>query len=212
MGKLWFLAASMALAPLGAVNAATTVSAAPATNPYSGPAPNYDFSTLAPITGGSYRSGTAVGDASQPFGTDNPYYAVGPINGSPAVLSLASFGLIPWITLSWGSVDSVNVLEVLDAASNVLATITGTQIQGLVGTAGTYYAPGALVRLDFSGATINQVDALRFSSANNSFEFDNIAVAPVPEPGIWAMMLIGFGAMGFALRRRGRAKLRVRYV
>jgi hypothetical protein len=27
---------------------------------------------------------------------------------------------------------------------------------------------------------------------------------PVPEPGTWAMMLLGFGAVGFALRRRRR--------
>jgi len=30
----------------------------------------------------------------------------------------------------------------------------------------------------------------------------NFAVAPVPEPATWAMMLLGFGAMGFSLRRR----------
>lgn len=28
------------------------------------------------------------------------------------------------------------------------------------------------------------------------------AVAAVPEPGTWAMMLLGFGAIGFAVRRR----------
>ena len=30
---------------------------------------------------------------------------------------------------------------------------------------------------------------------------------PVPEPSTWAMMLVGFGAMGFALRRQTRLKL-----
>lgn len=29
-------------------------------------------------------------------------------------------------------------------------------------------------------------------------------IAAVPEPGSWAMMLVGFGAIGFALRRRDR--------
>lgn len=32
-------------------------------------------------------------------------------------------------------------------------------------------------------------------------------VAPVPEPGTWAMMLVGFGAMGIAIRRRRRPVL-----
>jgi hypothetical protein len=29
-------------------------------------------------------------------------------------------------------------------------------------------------------------------------------IAPVPEPGTWALMLLGFGAIGFAMRGRGR--------
>jgi len=33
------------------------------------------------------------------------------------------------------------------------------------------------------------------------------AVGGVPEPSTWAMMLLGFGAMGFALRRRKRPAL-----
>lgn len=35
---------------------------------------------------------------------------------------------------------------------------------------------------------------------------------PVPEPSTWALMLFGFGALGFAMRRRrGKETLRVRY-
>ena len=34
-------------------------------------------------------------------------------------------------------------------------------------------------------------------------------VAAVPEPATWAMMLIGFGAIGFAMRRRRSADLRL---
>lgn len=30
----------------------------------------------------------------------------------------------------------------------------------------------------------------------------NISFAAIPEPGTWAMMLLGFGAVGFAMRRR----------
>jgi hypothetical protein len=44
--------------------------------------------------------------------------------------------------------------------------------------------------------------ALRVSSA---------AVAGVPEPATWAMMLVGFGAIGGALRGRQKATARVRY-
>ena len=44
---------------------------------------------------------------------------------------------------------------------------------------------------------------------------DNVGTPPVggavPEPATWAMMLLGFGALGGMLRRRGRQTLRVRY-
>ena len=41
--------------------------------------------------------------------------------------------------------------------------------------------------------------------AKDSFKFDDLAVSyidPLPEPGSWALMLGGFGMVGFALRRR----------
>ncbi len=58
-----------------------------------------------------------------------------------------------------------------------------------------------LVNFDFGGAVVNQV-ILRSSS--NSFEVDNFAgsIAAVPEPTTWAMMIMGFGAVGAVIRRR----------
>jgi hypothetical protein len=41
-----------------------------------------------------------------------------------------------------------------------------------------------------------------FSSSGVAFEFDNLAVAGVPEPASWALMIGGFGMAGAALRRR----------
>lgn len=42
-------------------------------------------------------------------------------------------------------------------------------------------------------------------SADSPFQIDNVrltAVAAVPEPGTWAMMLLGFGGIGLAMRRK----------
>lgn len=48
-------------------------------------------------------------------------------------------------------------------------------------------------------------------SANGSFALTQVPDAPaVPEPATWAMMLMGFGMIGFAARNR-RAKVRVTY-
>jgi PEP-CTERM motif len=56
----------------------------------------------------------------------------------------------------------------------------------------TYYVLGA-------GGVFDQV---RFSTGNIAFEFDNLAVAAVPEPGEWAMMLAGLGVVSLIARRR----------
>lgn len=41
----------------------------------------------------------------------------------------------------------------------------------------------------------------------NATTFSVAAIAPVPEPGTWALMLFGFGAVGTALRRATRRTL-----
>lgn len=47
-----------------------------------------------------------------------------------------------------------------------------------------------------------------FTSRANSFEFDNLAVG-VPEPAAWGMMILGFGLVGGAMRRRPAKQLKV---
>lgn len=43
------------------------------------------------------------------------------------------------------------------------------------------------------------------ASLNGKFSSgDTIGMAPIPEPATWAMMMLGFGMLGGALRRRGR--------
>lgn len=49
-------------------------------------------------------------------------------------------------------------------------------------------------------------NTLTFERGNLSHVvFFGTAAPPVPEPGTWAMMLLGFGAIGFSLRRRKTA-------
>jgi hypothetical protein len=39
-------------------------------------------------------------------------------------------------------------------------------------------------------------------AVGSAFEIDNIAINAVPEPATWAMMLLGFGAIGIGMRRQ----------
>lgn len=63
---------------------------------------------------------------------------------------------------------------------------------------------------------VSNGNALTFASANiggpdASAAIDDIAVSAVPEAATWAMMLAGFGMIGFALRRRAKTSVRVTY-
>lgn len=60
-----------------------------------------------------------------------------------------------------------------------------------------------------SATSFNRAVFTNTATSNGFFAIDNFtfgssAVAAVPEPATWAMMLIGFGGMGVALRRRRR--------
>lgn len=48
-------------------------------------------------------------------------------------------------------------------------------------------------------------------SGNNPGTFTSVTIAAVPEPATWAMMLLGFGMVGFALRRRSTVRTTVSY-
>jgi hypothetical protein len=60
---------------------------------------------------------------------------------------------------------------------------------------------GFRVYYDFNGA---KVSSITFQSGSNAFEFDGLA-GVVPEPGTWALMIMGFGGAGAMIRRRRAA-------
>lgn len=213
MRKLALTTATIALtmALTGTANATIWIgSVTPGTNPYSGPAPTYDFDTNTPPTtgGGVITTGTTPGLYAQPYGSTGNYYSVGPSTSTPGTIDFSSFGDIFNISFIWGSVDTYNTLEFLDASNNVLATFTGSQIFNPANGNQTDPNTNPVVTFFLSGSDVSNFSQLRLTSDVNAFETDNYAVNAVPEPATWAMMLLGFAAMGFALRRR-RADNRV---
>ena len=68
-----------------------------------------------------------------------------------------------------------------------------------------FVASGSSTRVSFSAAPLQAIDV--------DLVLDNVsvmgpAVAAVPEPGTWATMILGFGAVGFSMRRRRGATLK----
>ena len=99
------------------------------------------------------------------------------------------------LTILLGSFGTITVSK---AADNNLDT-TFSHIHAAL-TVFSNAGPGT-VRISSSGG--NDVDSI----IDNFVLTTTATVTSVPEPGTWAMMLLGFGAIGFAMRRRKVAAL-----
>lgn len=176
------------------------------------PSPGYvvvdTFDTAAGLTGTNFQIKVPPADGngappanSVPSGT--PYLSV--LSGGSATYTFAS--PVSSFQFDWGSIDAYNTLTINGTAqaiivpgSNFINPANGDQVSA--GTNGRFTVTGTAGEL-FTSVT--------FSSTGNSFEVDNLAVgAPVPEPATWALMMLGFGGMGAALRRKPKA-MRIRY-
>ena len=208
-----------------AANATVTVTAVAGSNPYAGPTPTYDFDTpgttpttippgtTPPGPGGIITIGSFGNLYAQPYGSTGRYYAVGPSTQTPGTVLFGSLGAIYNLSFIWGSIDQYNSLTFTDAAGNPLIgsqyTWTGSQIAAMIpalangnrSTANT----NPLVTFFFDGLDPTLIGGMQMTSLQNAFEIDDIAVNGVPEPGTWAMMLLGLGVVGFAIRRRKSA-------
>ena len=66
------------------------------------------------------------------------------------------------------------------------------------------FCPFERLQVSFAGTA----KSIWFTGVTNYVVFDDItvgAIAPVPEPGAWVLMILGFGVMGRRLRRRAGA-------
>lgn len=96
-------------------------------------------------------------------------------------------------------------------------SVNGTNLfAASVGTVGDYGASGWR-GFSFTAPTAGTY-TLQLGVRNNldngfsSFAvLDDVSTSAVPEPATWAMMLAGFGAVGFALRRRAKVRTAVSF-
>jgi hypothetical protein len=161
-------------------------------------------------TGSAYlHTGSTGSYAAAPAGDTSQYLALG--TGGTATIDFSGWSHnISSLSVYLGSIDSYNMIEVLNRAGAVIKTITGNDLPG---QNGDWYASATNRRLTLNFDQSDNVGALRFSSTGVAFEFDSIgaSVAGVPEPANWALMIGGFGLIGATMRRRQRTGLRPAY-
>lgn len=203
------LAALSLLGTASAANAAISISAVAGVASYAGSF-TYDFETAAPVTGGAIRTGTLSGLAAQPLGSTGNYWTMGPSDGAMGVMNLASFGIINSIGFIWGSVDNYNWVDVLARNGSVLRTFNGTEVAVTPNGSWTEPATNPYATILITGADRTNIGGLRFRSTTNAFEVDNFAIGAVPEPSMWAMLVLGFGALGSAMRSQSRKAMTAR--
>lgn len=209
MKKLGFaVAASMAMS-LGMTNAARAADV-------------LDFETGSISAGGVYSQngytvtvqnftgGNAALQSSQNPGNNSRIFAFCSINGpctqgtsfsitsSAGVFSLASFGAANWRSeAALGSIDLVGQL------------FGGGQVTQTVSIANLWQT--------YNPSLFTNLTSLSFSSRDvYAGDIDNVnliagATNAVPEPSTWALMLLGFGAIGFTMRRRAQPDRSIRF-
>jgi PEP-CTERM motif len=165
---------------------------------------------LRPFTG-QYQPGSALGNVSEfdyvPDGLTVAYTQFGIFNQITSALGVA--GVTYTLSVDLG-----------DAKSQIFTRNRSNQIYLSIGSGGGYAtggvpADGGWTTYTYSH-TVTAAEAgnpfyIQIADNNDATYYDNITLfaAPlgaVPEPASWTMMIIGFGAVGSAMRRRSKAR------
>lgn len=138
------------------------------------------------------------------------------VNGS--TIDTVAFGINPAPAGPFtGTFDFTNSLagiySVLLGSSTPGTTFSSASLVGIGGTSGSVSATGSTNVLSLLSGTLNP-GSYRFTfggtaPAGGAAVSGNLtfATAAVPEPASWALMLLGFGALGMVIRRRQRIAL-----
>ena len=178
------------------------------------------------VISGVYSAGTTVSSGDQYGGEGGSNYAV-TFNDAGYSLSLTSTQDAAGVTY-FGyylpALDAGNVLELYSGDTKIFTFDPSAVLARVAGNSAYYGKPDApnqgansnepYVFVNFyatDGARFDKV-VFRESPASGGYESDNHTVGyfntitgtGVPEPATWAMMIIGFGAAGVAVRNRRR--------
>lgn len=155
------------------------------------------------LNGGTIVQGSTATSAA-PAGDATKYLSLG--TGQAA--SVTANKDYSTVSFYWGSIDSYNLVNFLDAAGNIIAGFTGADIPPANGDQSSG-ATNRYVSFTSTGAGIRSV---AFGSHGIAFELDDVAFsgplggspAPVPEPATMGLFALG-GGMLLARARRKKA-------
>lgn len=137
--------------------------------------------------------------AAAPAGDGTTFAAAQP--GVDATFLVLAGTTITSLSFDLGSLDDYNTLTFFHDGTQ-LAQFNGAQLANPNPPQGQQSGDANNLREYFTFGAADGVNRVVFSSTDPAFEFDNIAatVAGVPEPATWAMLILGFGFVGFMLR------------
>jgi hypothetical protein len=149
------------------------------------------FENGAPVGVGGLAFGNvpfAAGLGNALFNTVGGIAPISPDNRAD-ILRLSFLSDVSGLSFLTNGFTDITVFNAFDSGGNLLQSLTNTT--------------GGVTTISFSASGIARVDALQ-GRDDFAFGIDQLSFisAAVPEPATWAMMLVGFGAVGFAMRRR----------
>lgn len=148
-------------------------------------------------------------------GIGDPASALGGLfflSGSETFLNVAA-GFDTGFSFNYVSVSfsgSVSVYDGLNGTGSLLATLNLSPNAGSCPGYSAGFCPFSPVGVTFAGTA----KSISFAGVANQIVFDDVTFGSadpgpdVPEPASWAMMLVGFGAIGGAMRAHRKAALR----
>ncbi len=214
---------SLALALVASVSVASVASAAVfvTTSPGPDPGPAAGETQIITFDDGSAPQGVEINGNggivqagyTAPLGDTTPFL-VTPLTGDSGSVELKFADFLGGrdvrsFSFYWGSIDRFNTVQLFDRSANQIVVLSGDTLLGALAT-GSSTDPSANRRVYFTlTGTSQNLGSLRLTSTAPAFEADTFSFAAVPEPGLWAMMIAGFGLLGAALRVRRRAAAKV---
>jgi hypothetical protein len=199
--------AALTMVVAGSASAATTFFVPDGSSPQPGFTVIDNFNTALGLTGTAgldYVLTTSHTPQGAPPANSVPYDTqyLDVLSGGTTLINFSALTSVPVVAFEfdWGSIDSFNTLTVHSNQGDLVLVPGSSSFPNAAD--GNQVAPGTngLFRVD--GAPGQIFSGITLQSSGYSFEVDNLAIGPVPEPASWAMMIMGMGFMGMALRSR----------